>query len=92
MVQLTDELVEMLDREAGRRAMSRSALIREILTAHFADGFEGRLTQRIVEGYRRVPPASPDEWGLVQETTDVATRELLQRLDAEERREGHPLW
>jgi predicted transcriptional regulator len=31
MVQLTDELVERLDREAARRGVSRSALIRSAL-------------------------------------------------------------
>lgn len=92
MVQLTDELVDLLDREATRRNVSRSALIREILQERLADEAEARVSEQIAEGYRRVPPATPDGWTDLGEFADTAARELLERLDAEERREGYPPW
>ncbi|HYU59909.1 MAG TPA: ribbon-helix-helix protein, CopG family [Solirubrobacterales bacterium] len=55
LVQLTDELVELLDREASRTGKSRSALIREAIEAHLHDEAEAEIDRRIIEGYRRVP-------------------------------------
>jgi hypothetical protein len=92
LVQLTDELVALLDAEAAERGMSRSALIREILTDHTAAQQEDLVSRRIVDGYRRLPPARPDAWGELGETTDRATADLLRRLDEEERRQGHTPW
>ena len=92
MVQLTEELVDVLDREAARRQLSRSALIREILHEHLSEAAEARLSERIVAGYRRVPPATPDGWAAIAELTDTSTRELLERLDEEERASGHGTW
>ena len=92
LVQLTDDLVELLDEEAAARGISRSALVREVLRDHLASRREATLSQRIVEGYRRVPPARPDEWGELGELGDRATADLLQRLDAEERRAGQEPW
>jgi hypothetical protein len=43
------------------------------------------IGERIAEGYRRVPQTDPDEWGDPTETSDIATGELLQRLDIEDR-------
>jgi hypothetical protein len=88
LVQLTDQLIAELDAEAGRRGISRSALIREAVEAHLADSREAELTRRIVEGYRRVPPATPDEWGDLQRQADVTTVETMRRLDIEERERG----
>jgi hypothetical protein len=92
LVQLTDELVALLDAEAADRGVSRSALIREILTEHTAAHREELVSRRILEGYRRIPPARPDAWGDLGEVTDQATVDLLQRLDEEERRDGHQPW
>jgi hypothetical protein len=92
MVQLTEELVDVLDREAARRQLSRSALIREILHEHLAGAADARLSERIVAGYRRIPPATPDGWADVDGLTDTSTRELLERLDAEEREGGRGTW
>ncbi len=47
---------------------------------------------QIAAGYRRVPQAQPDEWGSLSTAADVATQELAQRLDAEERQAGHAPW
>jgi hypothetical protein len=92
MVQLTEELVEELDVEASERGVSRSAVIREAVEEHFAGRRERSVGRRIVEGYRRVPPATPDEWGSLDEASDAAAREVSQRLDAEERANGHGPW
>ncbi len=64
LVQLTDELVDQLDRRAAREGVSRSALIREILTGALDDPSYDRISAQIVEGYRRVPQVDEhDEWG-----------------------------
>jgi hypothetical protein len=88
MVQLSDELVEGLDAEAARRGLSRSAVIREAIAEHLAAGAEASVTRRIVEGYERIPPATPDGWGALEAHQDEATLELLARLDVEERAGG----
>jgi len=84
MVQLSDELVARLDDEARGHGLSRSALIREILAAHLEEQSRASVGRRIAEGYRRVPPGHPDEWGDVADQTDRATTDLLSRLDSEE--------
>jgi tellurite resistance-related uncharacterized protein len=92
MVQLSEELLELLDREAARRGVSRSALIRGTLEASLVDDREAAVARRIVEGYERIPPATPDEWGDLATLTDTASVELLQRLDVEEREANHHPW
>jgi predicted transcriptional regulator len=92
MVQLDDELLESLDREAARRKVSRSALIRAVLHEFLSADREAAIGRRIAEGYRRLPPASPDEWGDLAALTHEATADLLHRLDAEERAAGHEPW
>jgi Ribbon-helix-helix protein, copG family len=92
MVQLTDELVALLDREAARRGVSRSALIRTALEDFLRNHQEATISRRIVDGYTRIPPETPDEWGDLAETTDQASVDLLRRLDAEERRQGRAPW
>jgi len=85
LVQLTDELVAALDREAVRLGMSRSALVREAVVAYLADTTEAAISKQIVDGYTRMPPGVPDEWGDLGTQADTATRETMQRLDAEDR-------
>jgi hypothetical protein len=92
MVQLTDELVDLLDREAARRGLSRSALIRAALEEFLHHDHEAAISRRIVEGYTRIPPAVPDEWGDLAALTDQASVDLLRRLDVEERRQGREPW
>jgi hypothetical protein len=92
MVQLTDGLVELLDREAARRGISRSALIRDLLEHALRNEREAELDRRIVEGYTRVPPGVPDEWGRLGDDGDAAVGDLLRRLDAEERDAGRGTW
>lgn len=92
MVQLTDRLVRLLDQNAARRGMSRSALIRAALEEFLTKDREAEVGREIVEGYTRIPPATPDDWGDLAELTDQATVDVLHRLDAEERSEGHEPW
>lgn len=92
MVQLNDELVAALDAEAARRGVSRSALIREAVQEFLGDTVDVIVGAAIVEGYRRVPPETPDEWGSPMEAADVSARETAQRLDAEERAQGLEPW
>ena len=92
MVQLSDDLVSALTTEAQRRGLSRSALIRRVLQEYLEGQAEASIGRRIAEGYRRVPPATPDEWGDLSRMTDQATRDLLARLDAEERAAVLPPW
>jgi hypothetical protein len=92
MVQLTDDLVSALSREADRRGVSRSALIRQVLQDFLDAEGEEAIGRRIADGYRRVPPATPDEWGAPEAAGDESTTALLQRLDAEERLAGHQPW
>ena len=92
MVQLSEELVGLLDGEATRRGVSRSALIRTVLEESLATEREAEIGRRIAEGYRRIPPGTPDEWGASDRLADEQTDYLLQRLDAEERARGHRPW
>lgn len=55
LVQLSDELIEMLDHEAARRGVSRSALIRAAVEDHLQDETEAEKIARWLDGYRRMP-------------------------------------
>ncbi len=92
MVQLNDRLLNLLDRHAARRGISRSALIRTALEDFLRKDQEALLGDQIVEGYKRIPPACPDEWGDLEQLTDTAAVDVLHRLDAEERASGHEPW
>ena len=92
MVQLSDVLLEALDRAAPSRGASRSALIRELLWTGLQDDHERDVGERIADGYRRVPQAEIDEWGDLAAAAEHSNRDTLQRLDAEERAAGHGPW
>ncbi len=92
MVQLSAQLVVSLDREAARQGTSRSALIRAVLEDYLAADRQAAVGRRIVEGYERIPPATPDAWGDTAALTDAAAVDLLRRLDAEEHEAGHAPW
>lgn len=92
MVQLTDELVDALSEEAQRRGLSRSALIRAVLQEYLDARAEDSVGRQIAEGYLRVPPGTPDEWGDLDSFTEQATADVFARLDAEERAAGHDPW
>jgi Arc/MetJ-type ribon-helix-helix transcriptional regulator len=88
MVQLTDQLVDALDREAERAGVSRSAVIRGAIKQYLEQGGRAAQVRRYVEGYERVPPSAPDEWGDLEREADVHGHEVARRLDAEEREAG----
>lgn len=92
MVQLTEELVRQLDAQAQSRGISRSALIRDILEGALCEGLEAEIDRRIVEGYRRIPPGTPDGWGDIDASADLSAVDALRRLDAEERDAGFEPW
>ncbi|MBK5228910.1 MAG: CopG family transcriptional regulator [Actinobacteria bacterium] len=92
MVQLNERLVRVLDGIARRRNLSRSALIREIIDNYLATTEELKIGAQIAAGYQKIPPATPDEWGDLAALMDRSTADLLQRLDAEERRQGNDPW
>lgn len=92
MVQLSEELVNTLDRVAARRGTSRSGLIRELLWEALRSDHDALVGERIAAGYRRVPQGEPDDWGDVAALSDVSTEEVLRRLDADERTGGQGSW
>ena len=92
LVQLTDELLSLLDEEAAERGLSRSALIRQVLAEHLEDRREAELSRRIIEGYTRIPPGEPDGWGDLAALGDATQADLAARLDEEERAAGHDPW
>jgi metal-responsive CopG/Arc/MetJ family transcriptional regulator len=61
LVQLTEELVALLDERAARSGRSRSALIREALEEYLRDERESTIDRAIVEGYSRIPEED-DPW------------------------------
>ena len=61
LVQLTDELLAMLDGLAASTRRSRSDLIREAIERYVHDTRETEIDRQIVEGYTRIPQ-EPDPW------------------------------
>jgi predicted transcriptional regulator len=93
IVQLTEDLVTQLDLEAGRRGLSRSALIREACVAYLAEQSEAARVQRWIEGYKRIPQGNEvDEWGNLDEQLWAQHLENLRALEEEERRAGFDPW
>ena len=84
MVQLTDELLDELDKEAARRGCSRSAVVRTAIVEHLAAASEAARVRAYVEGYRRIPQGAVDEWGDLAAQLERENRAMSRRLDAEE--------
>jgi len=85
LVQLTDALVDQLDRRASRLGVSRSRLIRDLLEESLADERRLETTRRMIEGYERAPQEDArDEWGDLDAWTEVNTRRNLAALAGEE--------
>jgi metal-responsive CopG/Arc/MetJ family transcriptional regulator len=61
LVQLTDELLELLDERAAREQRSRSTLIREAIEDYLSDDLQAEIDRRIVEGYRRLPQTDEED-------------------------------
>jgi metal-responsive CopG/Arc/MetJ family transcriptional regulator len=56
LVQLSDELLDRLDRYRERDGRSRSEVVREAIERHLAADREAEIDRLIVEAYTRVPP------------------------------------
>jgi metal-responsive CopG/Arc/MetJ family transcriptional regulator len=61
LVQLSDELLALLDERAGKTNQSRSHLIREAIERYLAEDREAAIDKAIVDGYTRIPQ-EPDPW------------------------------
>jgi metal-responsive CopG/Arc/MetJ family transcriptional regulator len=61
LVQLTDELLTVLDERAARERRSRSTLIREALEQYLHDELEAEIDRQYVEGYTRIPQTEEEE-------------------------------
>lgn len=85
LVQLSDELVTLLDQEAGRRRISRSQLIREAIEQHAAIKRTAEFDQAYVESYTRFPQ-EPDPDAII--SAIVAAK----AMDEEEREAGLDPW
>ena len=85
LVQLSDDLLALLDRQAERRRVSRSQVIREAVERFTATDREAEIDRQIVAGYRRVPQED-HPW------SDWAAVDTARALDEEEREAGHEAW
>ena len=83
LVQLTDELVDALDRRAEREGVSRSKLVRDILDAALSTTEE--QDRALIAGYQRIPQVDGvDAWGDLNAWTEANTRRNLAALDQED--------
>jgi len=83
LVQLTDELVEALDRRAHREGVSRSRVVRDVLGAALltAEAHD----RAMVEGYRSAPQTDgADAWGDLEAWTEANGRRNLAALKDED--------
>lgn len=85
LVQLSDELVSLLDRMARRRRVSRSELIREAIEQHTAAERETEADRRYVESYTRYPQEPDPE-------ADISAILAGRAMDEEEREAGLEPW
>ena len=70
LVQLSDTLLEQLDRHRRRAGRSRSEVIREAVERYLEADREAEIDRRIVDAYTRRPQR--DVWG------DAAARRLVE--------------
>jgi len=83
LVQLSDELLDALDRRAAGEGKSRSAVIREAVEQLLHDEIEAEISRQIVAGYTRMPQTDEEvEW------SDWFAAEAARALDEEEGEEG----
>lgn len=85
IVQLSDELVALLDERAAGRRISRSQLIRELLEQSLGADRRDAATRRLIEGYQRQPQSEGgDAWGDLNEWTAANAQRNLAALGDEE--------
>jgi ribbon-helix-helix CopG family protein len=81
LVQLTDDLVDVLDAIAAKQGVTRSALIRTVLEGFVKDEDEAEKDRRMIEGYTRIPADvshDPPEWGDLDKWDEHDLRELIE--------------
>ncbi len=62
LVQLSDELLALLDERAAKSGRSRSEIIRSAIERELAEEREAAIDKAIVDGYKRIPPPENDPW------------------------------
>lgn len=62
IVQLDDRLLADLDREAERRGVSRSELLRRAASAFLEALDEADAERRAIDAYRRIPDTDDPDW------------------------------
>lgn len=81
LVQLTDDLVDVLDAIAAKQGRTRSALIRSVLEDYVKDEDEAEKDRRMIAGYTRIPPSvshDPPEWGDLDKWAEHDLREAIE--------------
>lgn len=71
-MQLTDELLALLDERAAKSGRSRSEIIRAAIERELAAEREAAIDRAIVEGYTRVPPPEHDPWAEASAKRSIA--------------------
>ena len=71
LVQLSDELLALLDERAAKSGRSRSEIIRAAIERELAAEREAAIDKAIVDGYTRVPQG-PDPWAEASARRSVA--------------------
>jgi predicted transcriptional regulator len=95
MVQLTDDLITMLDQRAAQEGISRSQVIREAIVAFFESDRSAAIDRQLVDGYTRMPQGGAhdaDEWGDMATLMTALTADQARSLAAEEREAELPPW
>jgi hypothetical protein len=80
LVQLTDDLVIVLDAIAAKQGTTRSALIRSVLEGFVKDEDEAEKDRRMIEGYTKYPPGTeddPPDWGSLDAWAEHDAREAV---------------
>lgn len=95
MVQLTDRLLDLLDRRAARAGVSRSQVIRDAIEAYLAADQQATIDREIIDGYTRTPQTGEydaDDWGDLGPLVAALTVAQQRRLSDEERDAGFDPW
>jgi len=71
LVQLSDELLALLDERAAKSGRSRSEIIRSAIERELAAEHEAAIDKAIVDGYTRAPQG-PDPWAAASAKRSVA--------------------
>jgi metal-responsive CopG/Arc/MetJ family transcriptional regulator len=75
LVQLTDELIKMLDELAQLRGASRSAVVRDAVERYAVKEIDKEKDRRLIEGYVRIPPDDEFEEAAEEELRTMVEEE-----------------